>query len=159
MGYQYDANGRLSQVNGPVLANATYTAAGQLSTLSYGGMTETRGYNNLGQLTSQYVQNYLNIWYQYSATQNNGRITNTVDFMTGENTAYTYDSLNRLVSASNPFWDQAYTYDGFGNLLSKNGAGGSGGTPNPAPNMTATDRGPPYHEQLATENVETPEDG
>jgi YD repeat-containing protein len=55
--------------------------------------------------------------------------------MTGENTSYTYDSLNRLTGASNSMWSEAYTYDGFGNLTSKSGSGGS---PNAAPSMTAS---------------------
>ena len=73
--------------------------------------------------------------YSYSATQNNGRITGSADGMTGENTTYTYDASNRLTAASNSLWSASYGYDGFGNLTSKSGSGGS---PNAAPNMSAT---------------------
>ena len=84
--YQYDVNGRLSGMTmddlngaGPQpFASATYTAAGQLHTLSSnnGNWTETRTYNSLGQLTSQVVPYALNMTYNYSATgQNNRRIT------------------------------------------------------------------------------------
>ena len=55
----------------------------------------------------------------YSATQNNGKITSETDIVSGEQVAYTYDSLNRLATATssvNPCWGQSYTYDGFGNL-------------------------------------------
>ena len=131
--YQYDANGLLSGMtmdnlsgNGPQpFASATYTAAGQLHTLWWGAGTETRTYNSLGQLTSQVGGDGLNMTYNYSATANNGRITSSVDGSTGENTTYTYDALNRLTGASNSIWSQAYTYDGFGNLLTKSGSGGS----------------------------------
>src|SRR5580692_11350440 len=117
--------------NGPQsLANATYTAAGQLYQLSHWGWTETRTYNALGQLTSQSVPSTMNMTYNYSATANNGRITGSVDAITGENTSYTYDALNRLTNASNSFWSQSYTFDGFGNLTSKSGSG--------APSMSAT---------------------
>ena len=61
--------------------------------------------------------------YNFSATQNNGRILSSADAVTGENVSYTYDSLNRLIAASTgttgPQWGWSYGYDGFGNLTSK----------------------------------------
>jgi len=141
---QYDVNGRLSGMtmdpqngNGPQpFASASYYPSGQLNTLQVGGWTETRTYNSLMQLISQSVPyGPLNMTYNYSATQNNGRITSSVDGMTGENTTYTYDALNRLTNASNSLWSEAYGYDGFGNLTSKTGSGGS---PNPAPTVSMT---------------------
>ena len=140
---QYDVNGRLAGMTmddrngqGPQpFASASYYAAGQLNTLSWGGYTETRTYNSLMQLTNQSVPYALNMTYNYSATQNNGRITSSVDGITGENTTYSYDALNRLTNASNSLWSEAYTYDGFGNLTSKTGSGGS---PNPAPTVSLT---------------------
>ena len=127
---QYDANGQLDEISmdshngsGPQwLAGATYTPSGQLSQLSHGPWTETRQYNALGQLTNQSVPYYMNLTYNFSATQNNGRITGSVDAMTGENTSYSYDALNRLTGASNSLWSQGYSYDGFGNLTAKTGA-------------------------------------
>jgi YD repeat-containing protein len=66
----------------------------------------------------------LNMTYNFSATQNNGRIVSSVDAVTGENVSYTYDSLNRLIAAATtnrtgPIWGESYSYDGFGNLTSK----------------------------------------
>ena len=87
--------------------------------------TETLSYNNLNQLIGQSVPGLMNMAYNYSATNNNGRVVNTQDGMTGETTAYSYDSLNRLTSASNSFWSQTYGYDGFGNMTSKSYAAGS----------------------------------
>jgi len=122
--------------NGPQpFASATYTTAGQLFQLSYGGTTETRTYNNLLQLTNQSVPGYLNMTYTYASGQNNGRTIGSVDGITGENTTYSYDALNRLTGASNSQWSETYTYDGFGNLTSKLGTGGA---PNAAPSMTAS---------------------
>jgi len=62
--------------------------------------------------------------YDFSSTQNNGRIVSSVDAVTGENVSYTYDSLNRLIAAattnsSGPIWGNSYRYDGFGNLTGK----------------------------------------
>jgi RHS repeat-associated protein len=81
----------------------------------------------------------MNVSYNYSPAANNGRITGSVDAVTGENVSYTYDALNRLtgVSASG-MWSEGYTYDGFGNLTQK---AGTGGTPNAAPSMTASFNG------------------
>jgi len=140
---QYDVNGRLTGMTmddqngqGPQpFASASYYATGQLNTLSWGGYTETRTYNSLMQLITQSVPGAMNMTYNYSTTLNNGRITSSVDGVTGENTTYSYDALNRLTNASNSLWSEAYTYDGFGNLTSK---AGSGGSPNPAPTVSMT---------------------
>jgi len=42
----------------------------------------------------------MNMTYNFSATQNNGRILSSADGVTGENVSYTYDSLNRLIAAA-----------------------------------------------------------
>jgi RHS repeat-associated protein len=138
--YQYDINGRMTGMtwdsgNGPQpYASATYGPAGEVWTLSYAAGMETRRYNSLLQLTSQSVPGYLNMTYNYSTpgqSNNNGRIVGSVDGITGENTTYTYDALNRLSSATaSGMWSYTYSYDGFGNLTAKSGTG--------APSMTAT---------------------
>ena len=140
MGYQYDPNGRMNTMtsDGSTFATAAYYPTGQLYQLSSGGLTETRTYNTMMQLISQSVPGFLNMTYTYSGTQNNGRITSSADGITGENTSYTYDALNRLVGASSASrhpWSGSYGYDGFGNLTSKSGSGGS---PNGFPSMTAS---------------------
>jgi YD repeat-containing protein len=61
--------------------------------------------------------------YNFSATQNNGRIVSSVDAVTGENVSHTYDSLNRLIAAATTGkggvqWSESYTYDGFGSMTS-----------------------------------------
>ena len=42
----------------------------------------------------------VNMTYNFSATQKNGRIVSAVDGVTGENVSHTYDSLNRLIAAA-----------------------------------------------------------
>ena len=68
------------------------------------------------------------IQYNYSATQNNGQITQAVDTITGETIGYQYDQLKRLTSASSTpnrvqpravVLTETFQYDGFGNLTAK----------------------------------------
>ena len=68
-----------------------YNAAGQMTQLSTtnttGGTsyrTETRQYNALGQMTQLAVPGVMGYQYTYSATQNNGQITQRTDAISGE---------------------------------------------------------------------------
>ena len=85
--------------------------------------TKAWSYNVNGQLASlNWSGNIVNggIQYVYSATQNNGQITQAVDTLSGETISYQYDALKRLTSAaSTAAWTQTYQYDGFGNLTAK----------------------------------------
>ena len=72
--------------------------------------------------------------YNYSATQNNGRIVSSSDAVTGESVSYTYDALNRLIAAATtnptgPTWNESYTFDGFGNMTSKVSSNGTPASP------------------------------
>jgi hypothetical protein len=87
-----------------------YDFAGRLTSMSwlwnamgYGGNTvsESRTYNTNGQLASIYWPSSSGVYqiqYNYSATQNNGQITQEVD--NGSAITYQYDALKRLTSAS-----------------------------------------------------------
>jgi RHS repeat-associated protein len=96
--------------------NVRYGISGELLQISYAGYTESRTYNSRLQLTSVGT-----IQYSYSPNHNNGQITQQLDSVSGEQVTYTYDSLQRLISAvtTDPSWGQGYTYDGFGNLTGK----------------------------------------
>jgi hypothetical protein len=133
--YSYDSMYRLSgmQTSGgtTVVNNVTYNAANQLLTMTFGPTTETRGYNSLNQLTSISAQNVPygtieNLTYNYPAGTNNGKIGSTYNAVSGETVTYTYDSLNRLLTANGSGWGQQYGFDGIGNLLSKTVTAGSG---------------------------------
>ena len=89
---QYDNMGRLNGMtqdlqdgNGPQPeASAGYGPAGELLNLSYFGVSETRTYNSLLQLTRMTANpggwpNQMDMQYNYSSTQNNGRITSSND--------------------------------------------------------------------------------
>ena len=92
---------------------------------------ETRSYNARGQMTSlQYtgVLNWgyptlpnVNLSYTYSPTNNDGRITQMTNAVSGEVVNYQYDSLGRLTLAqtTGTQWGQSFGYDGFGNLTSE----------------------------------------
>jgi RHS repeat-associated protein len=125
--YSYDGMGRLAGMtetapyNLPVLSGVTYNAAGQMTQMG----SETRSYNVMGQLTNVHSGS-MNITYNYSATQNNGKITSQVDNLTGEQVTYAYDSLQRLISAqAGSTWGQGFAYDPFGNLTDKTALAGS----------------------------------
>jgi RHS repeat-associated protein len=91
---------------------------------------ETRGYNSLMQLTS-IASSKISMTYNFSATQNNGRIVSSADAVTGENVSYTYDSLNRLIAAASTGvqWSESYSYDGFGNMTGKTSTKGTPANP------------------------------
>lgn len=59
--------------------------------------------------------------------------------VSGETVTYTYDSLNRLLTATGNGWGEQYGFDSFGNLLTKTVTSGSGPslsqTVNPANNQ------------------------
>jgi len=140
---QYDVNSRLTGMTmddqngqGPQPFAAPRTMRrGQLYTLQVEGWTETRTYNSLMQLINQSVPTTLNMTYNYSATLNNGRITSSVDGVTGENTDVHVRRAEPADERVDSLWSEAYTYDGFGNLTAK---AGSGGSPNPAPTVSMT---------------------
>jgi YD repeat-containing protein len=124
--YSYDTMGRPSGLTGWV-SNVQYDYASRLTGLSYlsngSSSTEAWTYNVNGQTASlNWSGNIVNggIQYVYSATQNNGQITQAVDTLSGETISYQYDALKRLTSAASTVaGTQTYQYDGFGNLTAK----------------------------------------
>jgi YD repeat-containing protein len=138
--YSYDAMGRLST------GGATYGPAGEL--LTFNGVNRT--YNVLGQLTRMTKSGVMDMEYRYTAGQNNGRISQSKDWVTGEEVTYQYDALNRLSSAqtTDSAWGNAYSYDGWGNLTGKSVTKGSapslGVSYDPALNMQVGSNPPSY---------------
>jgi RHS repeat-associated protein len=139
--YAYDAMGRLSSMasGGTTIATASYNQADEPTALTYDSFSETRAYDPLMlQLTrittQQSPSTIMDLSYAYPAGQNNGRISQSTDWVLGETVNYGYDSLNRLMSAqaTNNSWGNSYSYDGFGNLTAKAVTAGS------APNFSAS---------------------
>jgi RHS repeat-associated protein len=142
----YDGMGRPVSLTGSEtpsaltwVQNVQYDFAGHRSSMQYlvsptstGYTTEAKGYNANGQLASMTWSGGSSpvtgsLQYSYSATQNNGQITQVVDTVSGETIVYQYDALKRLTSAtstpntgsSTAAWTQTFQYDGFGNLTAK----------------------------------------
>ena len=124
--YVYDTMGRTSQmrqqVDDTLFASATYGVAGEMLTMSWPGITETRTYNERLQLTRQRAVSALNVpgldvEYRFPTGTNNGRITSQKENVSGEEITYQYDELNRLIAAvtTGPEWGLSFAYDGFGN--------------------------------------------
>ena len=65
--------------------------------------------------------------YRYSASTNDGRAVSYKNWQSGEEVQYTYDTLASLTLAETlgPDWGQSFSYDGWGNLLSKGVTKGS----------------------------------
>jgi RHS repeat-associated protein len=121
--------------------NFVYTAAGAASSLQLGnGKYETTQFNSrlqptqIGLGTSTTDTSLLKLEFDYGTTANNGNVqsqTITVPGMTHPLIqAYTYDSLNRLSTAtetsnSSQTWKQEFSYDRYGN---RNFVAGSGHT-------------------------------
>ena len=134
-GYAYDSMGRLSSLyepgNSSPSATATYGVAGEVQGLTYWAVNETRQYNSMFQMTrmtaTAFGTTVMDMQYNYTTGQNNGRIASSVDGYLNETVNYTYDALNRLsgAAATNGAWGQSFAYDGFGNLTDKTPTVGS----------------------------------
>ncbi|MFN7995973.1 MAG: hypothetical protein U0Q18_20345 [Bryobacteraceae bacterium] len=133
--YTYDTMGRPAGMtddgtSATIVDQVQYGPANELlqmrnSPPNLGTRVDTFQYNALLQLTRNTSttdgSTVLDLQYSYSTTQNNGKITQSQNFLTGETVAHQYDALQRLSSAATtgPQWGLSFTYDGFGNRLSQ----------------------------------------
>jgi RHS repeat-associated protein len=139
--YEYDSQSRLSKLkqgSTELVSTVQYGVAGELLQLD----GETREYNALGQLTritsraEACVPGFYcpppdtDFEYRYSATANNGQITQMKNWKSGEEVTYAYDSLSRLASATTtgPEWGMAWSWDGWGNRMVQSVTKGSAPT-------------------------------
>src|SRR5271165_3213164 len=136
----YDAMSRPSSMtDGPAdltISNVSYGPSNELLSIGYGcngcsTYIENRTYNSRLQLTSINSLQYI---YPTNGTNNGKAIEQKVT--SGEDVVYSYDALNRLITAnttaqSTTNWGQSFVYDGFGNLYQKNQTQGM------APTLTA----------------------
>jgi hypothetical protein len=104
--YSFDALGRPIKLtdNSAVdwAKDVLYNAAGLMTQIKYttdgtGGSyyTETRQFNALNQLTRLTAPGVIDHEYRFSATQNNGRITQRKDWISGEEITYQYECAGR----------------------------------------------------------------
>ena len=141
--YSYDSMYRLSGMtdssNNTIVSGVSYDAANQLLGITYNGVNETRIYNALNQLTNITAGASENPSYNYPAGANNGKLSSMSNAISGETVTYTYDSLNRLLTANGSGWGEQYGFDPFGNLTTKQVTAGSGPSLSQSVN-TATNR-------------------
>jgi RHS repeat-associated protein len=109
--YSYDSMSRptgltdqnnYAAVSGVQYGGSTCAQANRLLSISYFGVTESRCYNTLGQMTSISIPGSINTTYTYPSGTNNGKISSQYDAISGETVTYAYDSLNRLLSSQLP---------------------------------------------------------
>jgi RHS repeat-associated protein len=119
----YDTTGRISGVTGYV-SSITYAPHGAVKTMLLGnGLWEHAIYNERLQPTriglgiSSTSTSVLGLDYNYGTTANNGNVLVQAITAPGLSVTqiYTYDSLNRLKTAAESAWSQAYEYDQWGN--------------------------------------------
>ncbi|NJM53113.1 MAG: hypothetical protein HC846_06805, partial [Blastocatellia bacterium] len=134
---QFETDGDLAQVNGSFqganktyVGNFSYTSAGAVGSLQLGnGKWENTVFNSrlqpiqIGLGNSANTQELWKVNYDYGTTDNNGNVKSqqiTVPNQFVANQVYTYDSLNRLKSATETIsgsqtWKQTFTFDRYGN--------------------------------------------
>ena len=129
--YGFDSMGRTNNMKQgqTAIADANYGVAGQITSMQYLGVVESRSYNDVLQMTrltaNDGTSNVVDMEYRFTAARNNGRISQAKDWGVpsgpGEEVSYTYDALNRLATAAttDPTWGLRFTYDGFGNLVDR----------------------------------------
>ncbi len=112
-----------------VISGISYAPFGAISQKTCGnGLINTISFNNRLQPTRIKHGNVVDLSYAYydSNGKNNGNVIGIADNTSpSKSTGYAYDALNRLMSASSPAWSQAFNYDIYGNVLSKQGTGGA----------------------------------
>jgi len=112
-----------------VISGVQFKAFGAVTSLNHLGVTESRTYNLLGQMTRMTKGSLIDVEYRFSATANDGKIVSQKNWLSGEDVTYQYDELERLISASTTAgtsWGLSWAYDGFGNRLSQTVTQGSG---------------------------------
>ncbi len=112
-----------------VISGVQFNAFGAVTSLNHLGVTESRTYNILGQMTRMTKGSLIDVEYRFSATANDGKILSQKNWLSGEDVTYQYDELERLISASTTAgtsWGLSWAYDGFGNRLLQTVTQGTG---------------------------------
>jgi len=112
-----------------VISGVQFKAFGAVTSLNHLGVTESRTYNVLGQMTRMTKGSLIDVEYRFSATANDGKIVSQKNWLSGEDVTYQYDELERLISDATTAggnWGLSWSYDGFGNRLSQTVTQGAG---------------------------------
>jgi YD repeat-containing protein len=96
-----------------VISAVQFNAFGAVTSLNHLGVTESRSYNVLGQMTRMTKGSLIDVEYRFSATANDGKILSQKNWLSGEDVTYQYDELERLISASTTAgtsWGLSWSY-------------------------------------------------
>ena len=125
--YVYNAQGLLSGITTranssaatqTLVSDITYLPFGPANTYSYGnGLSHTQSYDQDYRLTGIEIGGILSRSYGYDPVSNITGIVNNLN--SSKNQVYTYDALNRLITASGSYGNLDYTYDAVGNRLTE----------------------------------------
>ncbi len=115
--YEYNPQGILESVSG-ILSSLSYNASGQIVRKTYtNGISTDYDYDPLNlRLTRIHADGIQNFQYAYDNVGNILSITDGIDGLT-EN--FTYDDLDRLISAGDAEYSAAYSYNAIGNMLNE----------------------------------------
>ncbi len=125
--YQYNAQGLIDAITTKANASAAqqtlvnnigYLPFGPASNFVYGnGLSHTQTYDQDYRLTATQVGGVLSRGYGYDPVNNITSIVNNLN--AANNQTYSYDALNRLITASGGYGNLGYSYDAVGNRQSE----------------------------------------
>lgn len=124
--YYYNTQGRVNKITSKMGAAATQTLISSVSYLPFGpaksfsygnALTHSQTYDQDYRLTATQVGGVMSRGYGYDPANNITSIVNNLS--AGNNQAYSYDALNRLITASGGYGNLGYSYDAVGNRLSE----------------------------------------
>jgi YD repeat-containing protein len=124
----YNAQNLPQTLNGTngYISSASYNASDQLTNLTFpSGTTTNYTYDpKMLRLTALVTSgNIQNLSYQYDKV---GNVKTITDALRGETTTFTYDDLNRLLTASIPnMYAHSWSYNNIGNMLTRNDNNGN----------------------------------
>jgi YD repeat-containing protein len=112
--------GQTTSISG-VASSISYHDSGQIDSMSLNGRTVDFGYDGRGRMTSVYSSGAVGLTYTLDGVGNVTGISDTY----GSSRSMSYDSVDRLTSASGAWGNASYGYDSHGNRTSKNEGGNS----------------------------------
>ncbi len=125
--YQLDTTGKVNSISTKlnsnasaqnIVSNISYLPFGPAQSYSYGnGLQHTQTYDLDYRLTGIQVGGILNRSYGYDLVNNITSINNGLQ--TANSQTYSYDALNRLITAAGGYGNLGYSYDAVGNRLTE----------------------------------------
>ena len=114
LSFEFNTQGTLNSIPG-ILGNMDYNAAGQtVQKMFLNGLTTTYTYDaKNSRLTGMQTPGIQDFRYSYDSV---GNVLSLQDNMTGRTENFTYDDLDRLLSAGDSAYSASYVYNAIGNM-------------------------------------------